>query len=236
MNEHASFADLMAGLRRGEEGAVVAVHRKFMHRLVALAYRQFDTWVRTKADHEDVVQSVFQTFFARCARDEFDLGSWDAVWALLAVITVRKCGRRRDHLGAGRRDVSQEFDGTQGRYALDTSALDREPTPEHAAILTETLSRWLGGLEPADRRVVELGLQGQEDAEVARQLLRSERTVRRVRARAEERLSRDLLRGKPGRALSRPPFLEDVQWPPLISIRAGPTRRSSPWTGPGSSR
>ena len=179
-----TFADLMVRLRFGDDDAAAEVHRRFVRRLVALACRQFDPWLRPGADHEDVVQSVFKSFFARCERGEFALEGWGGLWGLLAVITVRKCGRRRAALRAGRRDAAREI----AWPADGGEAVDREPTPEEAAMLAETVQQWLGAMDPSERGIVESGLQGYSDPEIADHLRRSERTVRRIRRRAEDRL------------------------------------------------
>ncbi len=175
--------EVMGDLRRGDEAAAFEVHAHFVRRLVALAQRQFDTWIRQKADPEEAVQSALATFFDRYASGQFELREWEAVWRLLAVITVRKCRKRYERLLAEKRDASRElgWDGTR-------DPLDREPTPEEAAILSETVGTWLAGLPELERPVVELGLEGASDEEIARRLLRSERTVRRVRQQAEQRL------------------------------------------------
>jgi RNA polymerase sigma factor (sigma-70 family) len=197
MDPTESFHDLMARLCLGEDAAAADLHKRFVCRLVALAHTQFDTWVRAKADHEDVVQSAFQSFFEHCGRGEFELAGWDSLWSLLALITVRKCRDRRKRLGARRRAVARERPWAKDVAGeVDAAPFDREPTPEQAAMLAELLVRWLASLEPAERSIVELGLQGLDDATVARHLSRSQRTVRRVRVQVEERL-KSLCRGEP---------------------------------------
>src|SRR5262249_21211130 len=129
-----SFDDLMARLRLGDGAAATDLHRRFVWRLVALAHRQFDTWFRAKADPEDVVQSAFLSFFERHARGEFHLSCWDSLWALLALITVRKCRDRRKRLAARRRDVAHERSWDD---PADPALPDDEPTPEEAAMLGE---------------------------------------------------------------------------------------------------
>lgn len=191
MARRGSFEEVMDRLRCGDEGAAEEVYRRFAHRLAALACRQFDARMRARADHEDVVQSALKSFFCRCERGEFELGSWDAVWALLAVLTVRKCGKRRRFLRAARRNAVREVAWEDGPADCVVPA-DREPTPEEAAMLAETVERWLAGLGPEERGIVELSLQGYEVGAIAERLRRSERSVKRVRANIEGRLRRRL--------------------------------------------
>jgi len=186
------FSELLDGLRAGDPGSTALIHRRYVRRLVLLACEQLKPWARAKADRgpEDVVQSVFRTFFARCERGEFDLGHWGALWGLLVVITFRKCHLREDYLRAGRRDVGREVArpmGPGGELGV-WEALAREPSPEQAAVLTETVERWMFELRPAEREVVDLALRGESSPGIALLLGRSERTVRRVLRRAEDRL------------------------------------------------
>lgn len=175
--------DLSARLREGDDRAAEAIHRRYVHRLVVLASRQFDPWLRSRADHEDVVQSVFKSFFARSARAEFDFQSWDSVWTILALITVRKCRRRSAELRAGRRDAAREVEVRDWEWVGR-----RDPTPDEAAVLSETLASWLAAMPPVERAVVQLEMQGLSTSEIARQIERTERTVRRNQQSARERL------------------------------------------------
>src|SRR5437016_3943113 len=108
MSQDQSFADLMNRLRAREAGAATEIFNEFAGRLVKLARRRIDEHLRRKVDPEDVVQSVFRSFFTRQAKGEFDLTSWPELWSLLVVMTVRKCGGRLDYFFAARRDVRQE--------------------------------------------------------------------------------------------------------------------------------
>jgi RNA polymerase sigma-70 factor (ECF subfamily) len=188
MAESPSFSALIERLRSGEGDAAARVHQRFVRRLVGLACRQFESRVRSKADHEGIVQSAFKSFFARCQRGEFELSGWDAVWALLVRITIHKCAHQRERLGAIRRDVHRECSWDRELPPEHPAVLDRAPTPAEAAALRETVALWLRDLEPVERGIVELGLEGYEDHQIAMRLHRSERTVRRIRRRVEDRL------------------------------------------------
>jgi RNA polymerase sigma-70 factor (ECF subfamily) len=190
-----SFKDLLARLRLREESASAEVYARYVRRLVGLAWGQFESWTRAKADPEDVVQSAFQSFYERVGRGEFELSGWDGLWGLLALITLRKCRDRRKRLSAQKRSAAGEQRFSAAVEEDQPRLFDGEPTPEQAAVLRETVAGWLSGLTPAERAVVGLGLQGVEDDEIARRLARSQRTVRRVRQQVEERLAELCLEG-----------------------------------------
>jgi RNA polymerase sigma-70 factor (ECF subfamily) len=191
MSEDESFPELMARLRAGDADAAERVFRHFTQRLIALARSRLDAAVRQKVDPEDVLQSVYRSFYRRHLEGQFDLDGWDGLWGLLARITLRKCGRQVKHFRAARRDVRREAaDEAAPEEEADEGweALAREPTPPEAAQLAEAVEGLLAGLEGRDREVVSLALQGYSAAEVSARLNRPERTVYRLLARVKEQL------------------------------------------------
>jgi RNA polymerase sigma-70 factor (ECF subfamily) len=177
-----SFAALMRGLRRGEPDAAAEVLRRFAGRLIALARARLDGRLRQKVDPEDMLQSVCRTFFRRHAEGQLAFGGWDDLWGLLTVITLRKCGRWREHFQTEGRDAGREVPADSG-----LALLDREPDPAEAVQLTDEVEALLRGLTERDRAVVALRLEGCTPAETARQLGVPECTVFRVLDRVKRR-------------------------------------------------
>jgi RNA polymerase sigma-70 factor (ECF subfamily) len=176
-----SFATVMTRLRDGDEEAATEVFGRFVHRLVALASRQFEARFRAKADPEDVVQSVYRSFFRRQGSSPYELADWDGLWALLATITVRKCIARHQYWRAARRDIAREHDPSAETSAGSWwEAVDREPTPDHAAVLADMLEQLVRQFGPRERAIAELTLQGYTHLEIAEHCDCSERTVARV--------------------------------------------------------
>jgi RNA polymerase sigma-70 factor (ECF subfamily) len=172
--------ELLARLRKGDQAAAAMVHEQFAARLVALARSRLDPRIRQKVDPEDVVQSVFSSFFARHADDQFQLADGDGLWALLALITVRKCGHKVEQYQSGRRSVDAEVAIGPVGDSRAWEAMATDPTPSQAAILTETVETVMRQLEPRQRKILELALQGTSHEEIARELACSLRTVRRA--------------------------------------------------------
>jgi RNA polymerase sigma-70 factor (ECF subfamily) len=181
MSEDSSFAALMARLRAGDDEAATRVFRRFARRLIALAEAHLSAGLRRKVDPEDVVQSVFKSFFRRQADRPYEVDSWDDLWSLLALITVRKCCDRAQGFEAGKRNLRLEVPFTDEVFA-------RDPTPSEAAMLAETLELVLRGLDERDRTVVVLSLQGSTLPEISAELGCTERTVYRVLDRVRARL------------------------------------------------
>ncbi len=178
----ASFNDLQAGLKAGDQEAARELFTRFATRLVGLARSRLDTRQRQKVDPEDVVQSVYKSFFLRAADGQFDFKNWDSLWTILAVITLRKCGHRIEHFRAACRDVRREQASAANSddSLASFEAIAREPNPMEAAELTETLERVMQQLNDRERMMLTLRLQGFSTAEIAPQVQRTDRTVRLV--------------------------------------------------------
>jgi RNA polymerase sigma-70 factor (ECF subfamily) len=182
------FAELMARLRGGDPDSARLVFDRFARRLAALAATRLPSALAAKLDPEDVVQSVFRSFFLRHADGRLDPQSWDSLWTLLTVLAVRKCGHKVEHFRTARRDVRREDSPPPAADSgPDWDAAAPQPTPSEALLLTETLRQVLDELREDQRPIVLLRLQGYAVREISEQVGCTERTVERVlkRVRAE---------------------------------------------------
>ena len=179
----ASFHDLQAGLQIGDHEAARELFTRFATRLVSLARSRMDARLQQKVDPEDVMQSVYKSFFARAAEGQFEFDNWDNLWTILAVITLRKCGHRVEFFRAACRDIRREQ--VPAAFNADESiasfqAIARDPQPSEAFLLTETLERVMQQLDEREQQVLTLRLQGYSTAEIAPLVQRTDRTVRLV--------------------------------------------------------
>jgi RNA polymerase sigma factor (sigma-70 family) len=190
MDASHSFADVMARLRNGDDQAATEVFQRYMNKLVALARRQFDAVLRRKVDPEDVVQSAYKSFFLRYGEGKLEVQDWRNLWGLLTMITLRKCLDRVEYHRAERRDVRREAAAQPGSDGSEPwwQAVSREPTPEEATVLAETVEQLLRDLPEAERPILELSLQGYTAREICDQTGRAERSVRRLREQIRRRL------------------------------------------------
>ena len=97
-----SFSGIPERLRAGEEAAASEVFARYTNRLIGLARKRLDDRVRTRVSEDDVIQSVYRTFFRRQQIGKFELTGWDSLWSLLAQITVRNCCRQAEAQRAAR--------------------------------------------------------------------------------------------------------------------------------------
>ena len=172
--------------------AARALFERFTRRLIGLARGHLDTRLHHKIDPEDVVQSVYKSFFLRYGEGTLTAEGWDGLWGLLMTITLRKCADRVRYHRAECRDLAREAAAPADAEGAEPwrDALGREPTPEEAAVLAETVEQLLRGLDGDERPIVELSLQGYSTQEISERLGRAERSVRRLRERVRRQLER----------------------------------------------
>tara|TARA_R110002072_G_scaffold271038_2_gene430951 strand:+ start:58986 stop:59600 length:615 start_codon:yes stop_codon:yes gene_type:complete len=178
---------LISLVRAGDQDAAEVVFDRYAQQLARLAEKHLNHRLARRVEGDDVVQSVFRTFFQRVERGEFQIRSRDQLWKLLVTITIRKTQMQARRHGAEKRDVRLE---TGDPVAL-MSAIDREPGPEEARILDEEIDRVLLGMPSGQqelyRRLLELKLAGHSNDEIAGELGIVRRTVERMLNRLEER-------------------------------------------------
>jgi RNA polymerase sigma-70 factor (ECF subfamily) len=183
---------LLDRLRGGDHSAADLIFQRFARRLVGLARSHLDNRLRQKVDAEDVVQSVFRTFFGRSAQGEFEFANWGGVWSLLVLLTVRKCARRAVYFQADCRDVRRELASTTDEAATDLQffeAIADVPTPDEAVIMAETVEEVICRLSgPKERQIFELSLQGYSIAEISAKIGHYERGIERVRGKIKQLL------------------------------------------------
>jgi RNA polymerase sigma-70 factor (ECF subfamily) len=185
-----SFLEFLTRLQAKDDAAARELFARFAGQLIALARRRVGDGLRHKVDPEDVVQSAYKSFFLRYGDGNLEAASWDSLWGLLVVITVRKCAERVAYHRAARRDVAREAAPARAGSADVSEPVAREPTPGEAAVLTETVEQLFAALDEDERPVLELSLQGYTTREISEQLGRAERTVRLLRESVRDRLER----------------------------------------------
>ena len=184
MRDDDPVPDAVRRLREGDPGAADALFALYAWRLTRVAERHLSDKLAGRLDSEDVVQSVFRTFFRRGAEGEFRIDTSAQLWRLLVTITVRKVAAKGRHHTAEARDVAAEAGGESWL----AEAVAHEPGPEEAATLVDQIENLLRGLPPFYCQVLDLRLQGCGSTEAARRLGVSRQTVHRALQLLQQRL------------------------------------------------
>src|SRR5882672_2722229 len=82
--------DMIERCRRGDQDAARELFDAYVARLIPLAKRRISQRLASRVDAEDIVQSVFRTFFARLKDYKFEISDQDDLFRLLMRITVHK--------------------------------------------------------------------------------------------------------------------------------------------------
>jgi RNA polymerase sigma-70 factor (ECF subfamily) len=145
-----------------------------------------------RIDPEDVVQSAYRSFFDAARAGRYDVERGGDLWQLLVTIMLHKLQRQVERASTGKRavDLERGFGSEDSFLGLQASALARQPSPLEAVALSDEVEALMRGLDPQERRMVELRLQGYNLAEIAAHIPCGERTVRRVLKVVKNRLER----------------------------------------------
>jgi len=175
-------AELLTRWQTGDQQAAAELFRLYASRLIGLARSRLKSHLGRRIDPEDVVQSVYRSFFAQTRDEQFELQLGGDLWRLLVTITLRKLSNQLKHNLRHKRSADRDshFGSEDSLMGLGTDAFVRAPTPLEAAALTDELQQALASVKPQYRPIVELRLQGYRIEEIAVQLNRGQRTVRRV--------------------------------------------------------
>jgi RNA polymerase sigma factor (sigma-70 family) len=163
----------------GDELAAESLFSRYFSRLTALARSRLSPRLARRTDPEDVVMSVYRSFFVGARAGRFTLNRGGDLWRLLSSITKHKLLKKTRHEQAGRRSVNRDVPldpASEGEFV----AQGQQPIPEDALALVDELEQVFSKLDLLSRRVFELRLQGAQIAEIAQDTGRSERTVRRM--------------------------------------------------------
>ncbi len=191
MNENSIH--LVWRYRDGDDRAAAVLFTRYARRLVALAQSRLSTKMARRFDAEDVVQSVYRSFFARARDGQFDLDQDGSLWRLLAAITLNKVRQKVEFHSAGKRLVDRERSrDAAAAGTIQHEVIDREPSPAEALSVLEEIEHLVAGLNPTQQRIVMLRLQDYGLEEIADEVQLCERTVRRVLDRVRARLQRRL--------------------------------------------
>ncbi len=182
---------LLERFRNGDDRAAEALLSRYFERLTLLARSRLSPRLARRADPEDIVMSVYRSFFVGARSGRFAVRRSGDLWRLLAAITKHKLLRQARHQRADRRSVDIEVPLDQSDVG-QIIAPHEEPTPEDAVALADELEWVLSRLSVFARRVLELRLQGSLLSEIAHDTGRSERTVRRTLADIREILAERL--------------------------------------------
>ncbi|MCA9149788.1 MAG: sigma-70 family RNA polymerase sigma factor [Planctomycetales bacterium] len=179
----ASDASLLRRFRNGESDAATELYQRYADRLIVFAERRTGRELAARFDPEDVIQSVFRTFFRRAAEGGVDVPPGEELWQLLLVMALNKVRRLGKFHRRQRRNVQQTVTTEAAGEVVG-------PTCENSwhvlqLVVEETLSQF----PDLQRQMIERRIQGNSIVEIAAETGRCRRTVERVLRQFREMMS-----------------------------------------------
>lgn len=167
-----------------EDGFETAAVEQFTDRLLRLAGSRLPARLQRRVGADDIVQSVFRSFFDRHRRGRFQFSEAPDVWRLLAAMTFRKVQRAIRFHGQLQRDYGRDSG------ELTDSRVTTDATSSSLVVMIDLLDSILDRIPPVHQSIVQMRLEGFSIEEIAARTGVSTRTVDRslalVRHVAEE--------------------------------------------------
>lgn len=186
---------------QAKDGNSVAAHQLWHHyydRLIRAARQNLRGQNQGMADEEDIVVSVFESFYRAAENGRFpDLSGRDDLWRLLLTMSARKIVDKRRHdrrqrRGAGAKLRSIEQPGGEDEAVIQV--IGNEPTPDMVLMMTESFERLLAHLGVGQLRDLAVGkMEGFSNAELAIRFQCSERTIERRLHLIREKCQQELM-------------------------------------------
>jgi RNA polymerase sigma factor (sigma-70 family) len=166
--------------RKGDHDAARQIVDRYFDRLLKLAQRRISQRLASRVDAEDILQSVFRTFFVRLKAGQFAFQDQDDLCKLLMRITLHKTLRQVAFHKAAKRDPNLETNQGEHHAEQLLSLLDREPSAEASVTFLDQLEHFLEQLDPQTRQIIEMRLQGHTNEEICEKLGVYDRKIRRA--------------------------------------------------------
>lgn len=175
--DEVSDRSLVRRLRTGSQDAATQLYLRYAKRLHGLTRAKCSPDLASRVDSEDIVQSVFRTFFRRVQKGEYDVPDGEELWKLFLVIGLNKI----QSVGTFHRAAKRDVRASHGSDVLDRTVESAEESDETSlSILKMSIDQVIGKLSPSHREIIQLRIEGHEVAPIAERLGRSKRSVERI--------------------------------------------------------
>ncbi|MBL8810275.1 MAG: sigma-70 family RNA polymerase sigma factor [Planctomycetaceae bacterium] len=182
-----SDRSLIRRLRAGSDDAATQLYLRYAERLMQLSRQQVGKDLAPRLDADDIVQSVFRTFFRRVRSGNYDVPDGEELWKLFLVIGLNKIRSAATFHRAAKRNVGVTSAGDE---SLAQSA--GGSSEESLQLLKMTIDEVLSQQPEAVRQMIQLRIEGYEVAEIATRSGRSKRSVERILQGFKEQLQQML--------------------------------------------
>lgn len=173
--------------QQGDQRAAELLYDRYAEQLARLAATRLQDKMARRVSGEDIVQSVFQSFFQRTADNKLQVQNARELWNLLVTITLSKTRSAARHHRARKRTVSAEVAIPQSEWL--PMELAAGPSPSQAAVFVEEVQRLTEDLPLRHQEILSLRMAGHTRTEIAGITGLSRQTIYRVLKLIEARIS-----------------------------------------------
>jgi RNA polymerase sigma-70 factor (ECF subfamily) len=157
---------------------------RYARRLRALTQAQCSPELARQVDAEDIVQSIFGSFFRGATQGCYDIPAGEELWKLFLVIALNKIRAKGNYYRTAKRDA---------RLLVLTERIEEQAAAggqneADLMVLQLAVAEALDRLPAQYKEMVTLRIEGYEIAEIAQRTGRSHRTVERILQQARQRL------------------------------------------------
>ncbi len=185
-SDSGSDRSLVQRIRSGQTDAATGLYRRYAKRIQALAKKQIGSALGSRVEPEEIVQSVFRTFFRRLTEGHYDVPAGEELWGLFLVISLNKVREAARFHRQDCRDVhrTQPLGEQQIAGAVGPD--------EDLKVLEQVVEELLAALPESHRDVISLRIRGNTVAEIAKETGVSRRTTERVLQQFRKKLSAEI--------------------------------------------
>jgi DNA-directed RNA polymerase specialized sigma24 family protein len=167
-------------LADGNQQAAEQLWQHISTQLHWFARQKLDSQIRRHYDEHDAANSAFHSLCGGLADGRLEARNRDALWGLLAVITSRKISAQQRYLNRDKRGGGAVRGESGFGDAGINAVVGDQQTPDVLAEVSESCDQLLDALpDETMMKIVLLKFQGATNAEVASELICTERTVER---------------------------------------------------------
>lgn len=197
MSDSSNVSHWIDLVKYGDSVAANHIWQHYFDRLVRSVRHKLYGQNRAVSDEEDIVLSVFDSFYSAVEKGRFpDLSDRDDLWQLLLRMSARKVVDKRRHDLRQRRggDVKLHSLGHPADGEAIFEAIGDEPSPEMVLMMQESVEQFFSHLGVGQLRdLAGAKLEGYSNADLAERFGCSERTIERRLHLIREKCQQELI-------------------------------------------
>jgi RNA polymerase sigma factor (sigma-70 family) len=197
MSKESNISHWIDLVKAGDSHAANQIWQHYFDRLVRAVRARLAGQNRAISDEEDVVLSVFDSFYNAAENGRFpDLSDRSDLWRLLMRMAVRKVIDKRRHDQRQRRAGNVPIHSLEqaGDDEMVLEVLGNEPSPDIVLMMQESVERLFSHLGVGQlRELAGAKLEGYSNAELAERFGCSERTIERRLHLIREKFQQELV-------------------------------------------